>query len=136
MLCAVVAVLALTTVVSCGSATATSNLPPAQILVTVTPQGGSSSTTVGFPPALPRGSSTLVITARDAQGVPVVIAPARYRFDLTPAAGGNYAASAINNLAWTITTSSAGAASLTYQLFDMQTSSVVVGPVTLSVTLL
>lgn len=132
---AVVTLVALASLAGCNSATATSTLPPAQVLVTVTPLGGSSSSTVGFPPTLPRGVSTIVVTARDAQGAPVVITTARYRFDLTTAAA-NYSASAINGLAWSVTTTGAGTVSLTYRLFDLQTSSVVVGPVTLTVTLL
>ena len=122
---------------SCSSATgATSTNPPAQIIVTVTPLGGSSSTTVGFPPTLPRGLSTLTITARDALGAPVSITTARYRLDVSPLAQGNYSASALHNLAWSVTTTDAGFVSLTWQLYDLQAARVIVGPVTVVVTLL
>ncbi|MBI2795418.1 MAG: hypothetical protein HYX65_01805 [Gemmatimonadetes bacterium] len=135
-----VALLTACAVVAAGcSSTAglgTSTNPPAQIIVTVTPLGGSSSTTVGFPSSLPRGLSTLTVTARDALGAPVAITTARYRLDVTPLAQGNYTASALNNLAYSVTISDAGTVSLTWKLVDLQSSSVVIGPVMVVVTLL
>lgn len=124
-------------VAGCQSGTGLSSQnPPAQIIVTVTPLGGSSSRTVGFPSSLPRGLSTLTVTARDALGAPVAITTARYRLDVTPLAQGNYTASALNNLAYSVTISDAGTVSLTWKLVDLQLSSVVIGPVMVVVTLL
>ena len=122
---------------SCASSAGpASTNPPAQIIVTVTPLGGSSSTTIGFPTSLPRGLSTLTVTARDALGAPVTITTGRYRLDVTPLALGNYSAVALNSLAYSVTTSGAGTVSLTWQLYDLQAARVVIGPVTVVVTLL
>ena len=122
---------------SCASSAGpASTNPPAQIIVTVTPLGGSSSTTIGFPTSLPRGLSTLTVTARDSLGAPVTITTGRYRLDVTPLALGNYSAVALNSLAYSVTTSGAGTVSLTWQLYDLQAARVVIGPVTVVVTLL
>ncbi len=120
----------------CSSSTSTAGGAPAQVVVTLLQPPAVPTIHAGFPVTLPRGASTLQVSALDSTGRAITLDAARYRFDVIPAAvPGLYALSPATNTTLGVAVLTTGTVSVTWRLTDLNTSRVIIGPTVTNVLL-
>ena len=129
--------LTLLALAACSGSPAGTGGIPAQVVVTLLQPPAPPTTSVGFPNTLPRGASTLQVSALDSVGGSITLDAARYRFDVTPAAmPGFYLVTSSTNTTIGVTVlQPAASLPFTWRLTDITTSRIVVGPTVTNVLL-
>ena len=109
---------------------------PAIVIVTLIQPPAAPQQFVGFPSTLPRGASTLQVSAIDSSGANIVLDATRYRLDVTPATvPGLFTLISIANTTLGVTVLATGTVPVTWKLTDITDGRIAVGPTVTNVLL-